>query len=1254
MIRVLYAFALAVLASSVALAQTNGEIQGKVVDDNGDGIPFANVAVFNGGVLQTGTATDFDGNYAIPALGPGTYVVEASYQGNKARVTDIRVTAGQVVFLDPITVSSSIQLGVVEIKYEAPLVDEGNTTSGGVVTKEDIKNIPTRNVQTLAATKAAVYQSDEGAGLNVKGSRGDATEYYIDGVRVSGSLNLPQNAIEQLQVITGGVDARYGDATGGVISITTRGPSREFNGELEGITSRFIDNYGYNLGNLFLTGPILRRYKDTDTMQSVLGFFVAAEFLTEKDPDPAAVPIYKVRDDVRQTLFNNPLTPSQTGSGLNLNSELLTQEDFEEVQFKQNTRNLGMNVTGKFDLRLGEFTNLTFGGTYRWFRSNDYVRTFSMFNYDNNPVSSQNTYRGYVRFTQRFPERKAADGTSAGILGNAYYALQFDYTKFNARREDPNHGQNPFNYGYVGRFETFSEPVYIYQQDSLTGLNGYTLVGFRDTLVGFEPGTLNPGLTNYTSDYYNLTALPPSNIFDVQLGGGLLNGDFNQNLTVYSMYYNTGVPWFNYSYSDDDQFGLQLNAAVDLKNPRSKNVSKHSLEFGFEFQQRVERFWGINPISLWTVARQLTNSHIQLDNQNPILVIDGQAYTYEEYLADPSLQFGQFDTINYVFENTGQTAFDQNLRDRLNANGFNVTDLDFIDVDAIDPSLLSLDLFSPDELLNNGNQFVFYNGYDIYGNKLDGPVAWDDFFLERDENGRYLRNVDAFRPIYSAAYVQDRFNFNDIIFRVGLRVDRYDANRKVLRDEFSLYDARTAGEVDADIYSAPNNYDGNGSQPAGIGDDFVVYVDDPSSPTPTILGYRDGRNWYNAAGEEVNNPNVIAFQSAGGEPLPYLVNPNHDVKNPEESGWDPNSSFVDYEPQITVMPRIAFSFPISKEEGREALFFAHYDVLAQRPQSRSTATPYDYFFLEDNQGPLIDNPNLRPEKTIDYQVGFQQQISDNSVIKLSAFYRELRDMVQIVQVPFAYPIQYTSYGNLDFGTVKGLTFSYEIARRVRNIKLDANYTLQFADGTGSNSTSQINLIGAGQPNLRTIIPLSYDSRHAFKVNVDYRYGSGENYDGPRIGNSDVLSNFGINLQINSRSGEPYSRQAFPTPDGLFGVASRSNLDGQINGSRLPWHFRADLRFDKSFYVNVGDGGRTLGFNVYFWVQNLFNNDNVLNVYGFTGNPDDDGFLASSLGQELLEGQLCQECFEDLYRIKINNPDNFTLPRRMRLGASVSF
>ncbi|HNV97865.1 MAG TPA: carboxypeptidase regulatory-like domain-containing protein, partial [Chitinophagales bacterium] len=261
--KLLYALVVLVLCVGSAAAQSSGEIQGKVINEKGEGIPFANVVVYKNGVLQTGASTDFDGKYSVSALEPGTYDVEASYVGLKQKLTGITVSLG-IVFLPDITLSEQV-LDVVIVKYQAPLVDKGNTSTGGVVTKEDIQKIATRNVTSIAATKEGVYQSDEGGGLNIKGSRGDATEYIIDGVRVSGSLKLPQDAIEQLSVITGGVDPKYGDATGGFISITTRGPAKEYNGSIELATSELLDNYGYNLATIFLTGPFIVKDKGTDS-----------------------------------------------------------------------------------------------------------------------------------------------------------------------------------------------------------------------------------------------------------------------------------------------------------------------------------------------------------------------------------------------------------------------------------------------------------------------------------------------------------------------------------------------------------------------------------------------------------------------------------------------------------------------------------------------------------------------------------------------------------------------------------------------------------------------------------------------------------------------------------------------------------------------------------------------------------------------------------------------------------------------------
>ncbi len=1236
--KLLYSLYLLVLCVSSAIAQS-GEIQGKVVNEKGEGIPFANVVVYKDGVLETGAQTDFDGKYAIPALQPGTYDVEASYIGLKQRITGITVSQG-IVFMKDIILSESRLLDEVVIKYQAPLVDKGNTSTGGVVTKEDIQKIATRNVTSIAATTEGVYQNDEGDGLNIKGSRGDATEYVIDGVRVSGSLKLPQDAIEQLEVITGGVDPKYGDATGGFIALTTRGPAKEYNASIELASSQFIDPYGYNLASLFLTGPIITKYKGTDSSQAKFGFYIAGEFEYETDRDPSAIGMYQVNSGTMQDLIDEPLRPSVNGLGFNKNSEFIQMDDLEHIDAKINADSRGVAVSSKFDYKFSQNTNIQLGLSWRNFHAHTYSRNFALFNAENNPLDNQNTYRSYLRFTQRFPDKMSADDNSS-IIGNAYYSIQLDYTKFYSTREDEDHGMNPFAYGYIGQYNTYKEPIYFYGTDATTNLSGWYLAGYLDTLVEFTPGDANPDLATYTTQFYEGSAVAPASLFDIQLGGGLLNGETaSLFLSTYSMWWNHGVPWFGYSTQNEDQYALNFNAALDLKNPGSSRVSKHSIEFGFEFQQRIERFFGINPIGLWTIARQLTNQHIlTLDTDNPILIIDGEQYTYEEFLNTPGLEFGEFDTIFYnrLFLADDQSYFDQQLRSKLNDLGYDIGALDYINIDNLPLDVFSLDLFSADELLNQGSALVGYNGYDYLGNQLTKAPSFNDFFTEKNGD-EYARPIDAFRPVYTAGYIQDRFNFNDIVFRVGVRVDRYDANRKVLKDKYSLYDVYSTGEVDGGLNP-------NGQHPGNIGEDYVVYVDDFNNPSPNIVGYRDGDTWFNADGEEVGDPNVIANNSSTGTITPYVIDPDADIK---DVNFDPNASFEDYTPQITVMPRIAFSFPISKDKDHEALFFAHYDVLTQRPPTGTSATPADYYFFLETAGATFDNPDLKPEKTIDYQVGFQQQLSPSTVIQISAFYKELRDMIQVVNVPYAYPLSYTTFGNIDFGTVKGLTLSYDIARRTKNIKLSTSYTLQFADGTGSSATSQINLLGAGQPNLRTIIPLTFDSRHAVKLVMDYRF------DDPEGGQPKWLNNVGLNVTFNSRSGEPYTRQANATPTAQFGVVSKSTLDGAINGSRLPWHYRTDIKLDKSFLFNFGKADRPVNMNVYIWVQNLFDNENVIAVYPYTGNALDDGYLTSAEGDEYTGDQIDPQSFYDLYTIKMMNPDNYSIPRRMRLGLAFDF
>jgi outer membrane receptor protein involved in Fe transport len=124
----------------------------------------------------------------------------------------------------------------------------------------------------------------------------------------------------------------------------------------------------------------------------------------------------------------------------------------------------------------------------------------------------------------------------------------------------------------------------------------------------------------------------------------------------------------------------------------------------------------------------------------------------------------------------------------------------------------------------------------------------------------------------------------------------------------------------------------------------------------------------------------------------------------------------------------------------------------------------------------LNNPNLKPERTIDFELGFKQKVSNTSAVTISAFYREFRDQVQARKIINAYPKDYITYGNIDFGTTKGISLDFDM-RRTANFSFKANYTMQFADGTGSDDQSQLNLVNSNQPNFRAINPLNYDSRH---------------------------------------------------------------------------------------------------------------------------------------------------------------------------------
>jgi outer membrane receptor protein involved in Fe transport len=1224
-----------------AFAQSDaGKIKGRVTDESGAPVEFATVVLLQNGVIKGGANTDEKGEYSIAPVSPGTYEVRASFAGNSITANGVTIAANKTVPID-LTMQTDVQIAEVTITETIPV---DNTTTGGSLSGSDIQQMGIRNVNTLAAIVPGVYQSDDGAELNMRGGRGSSTVYFVDGVKVRGVLGLPQKSISNLTVITGGTPAEYGDVMGGIISVTTASPSYKLSGGGEILTSQFLDPYGYNLLALNLSGPLFSKYDSAmDYNRPVVGFFIAGEAEIQKDNDPAAGGVPVLKPDVYSDLQENPLTLDNTGNFFIHRGNYLTEDDVQMQKWKNNASSQQYRLNTRLDIQPSDNIVIKVGADYNQESTNQFGMNRALLSYEGNRLFEGTSYRGWARFQQSFKTGEDSD------VKNLFYQIQGDFSRYDREFMAADHRDNHFDYGYVGDFNynlrenyRLIEPGTDLHFPSVSSDAYYLTSGYSITDLSFDPtNSTNPLQANYNNfifDYVGQNGIinpfsgrrtytVPNPDF-LAFYGGLRNGDAPNQ--VYSLYNQTGSSQTGYQKTSFDQARLTGQASGEFKG--------HAIKVGFEFEQRTERFYAVASGFMWNYARQLANRHISNVNGDP--------NTWELVTSNGQFQDTAHAGVVYVGED--QSRFDLQLRKSL---GLDSAGTDFIVVDHLRPDQMNLGMFSANELLNDGNLLVNYFGYDFQGNKVK-RVAEENFFSDLIN-----RPMNAFAPTYISGFIQDKFELEDIIFNIGVRVDRFDANQKVIKDLYSLYPTYTAAEAHELLGT---------EKPDNIGADWVPYMDNASSPT-SFLGYRDPNTniWYDEGGAPTSSTRL----RSGGKVQPFIKGDKEVTIN----------SFEDYTPQTVVMPRLSFSFPISGE----AVFFAHYDVLTQRPGNNGSSNGSllagqiaDYYYLANSATVSVQNPNLRPEKTIDYEVGFKQKLNDFMALSISAFYREMRGMIQQQSFVDAFPVTYTSYNNIDFGTVKGFTFALNMIR-VKNIRMTASYTLQFAAGTGSSFSSARNALSAvdGFTAIRALLPLDFDQRHRLSGNFDYRFYGNDNK-GPAInlGSKTLypLSNAGFNATFAMGSGTPYSVNSLANAaDVQSGINQNIQLSGTPNGSRLPWQVRFDLKIDKDIVIGGrqkldGEGApmtdgkgnavtsHEYSFNVYLLMLNALNTRNVLSVYKTSGLPDDDGYLKTGVGQQAVASAIDGNSFSYLYSLRMANPDNFSVPRRIRLGIQFNF
>ncbi len=222
------ALMLVMAALTQVWAASTGKITGRVFNKATDEpLMGANVMVMN---TNWGAAADKNGYYFILNLPPGVYRIRATYMGYKTMILEnVRVNVNLTTTLHIPMEEAVVEGQTVVVEATRPVVQLDVTSSQKIVTEEAIQDRPLDNLEEILAAEMGVSlaASEDGTGLIVRGGELNETDIVVDGLSTrdertqqpATTLNL--TAIQEIEMLTGGFNAEYGDIRSGMVSVVT-------------------------------------------------------------------------------------------------------------------------------------------------------------------------------------------------------------------------------------------------------------------------------------------------------------------------------------------------------------------------------------------------------------------------------------------------------------------------------------------------------------------------------------------------------------------------------------------------------------------------------------------------------------------------------------------------------------------------------------------------------------------------------------------------------------------------------------------------------------------------------------------------------------------------------------------------------------------------------------------------------------------------------------------------------------------------
>ncbi len=333
---------------------------------------------------------------------------------------------------------------------------------------------------------------------------------------------------------------------------------------------------------------------------------------------------------------------------------------------------------------------------------------------------------------------------------------------------------------------------------------------------------------------------------------------------------------------------------------------------------------------------------------------------------------------------------------------------------------------------------------------------------------------------------------------------------------------------------------------------------------------------------------------------------------------DPEGGTTAAKPKKMVSPRLGISFPIT-DEGILHFSYGHF---YQLPTLRRL---YKTSVFGAGLAPEIGYSDLKPEKTVNYEFGLQQQFTRILAIEINIFYKDIRDLLALQSIhyesPTYGPSDYSIYQNKDYGSVQGLTFS--LTKRydpISRLSAWADYTYQVADGNSVKSGSFFFNALTGEEEEKRIVPLKWDQRHIMSTTI-------------MIGDPRKWS---VSFIGKLSSGWPY------TPD-----IPLANYVPESNSDNKPWQRNVNMRFQKT--LNFGG----YNFVAFIKVYNLFDTRNERLVFDDTGRS---GYTFGSRSNQETE-ELIRHYGEPgvhTWSEYMTRPQYYSPPRSISFGFTLDF